>query len=68
MCDQDIIDYFIDENRAAIISARINYNNLIKKPEYKEYLDSRYEDAEFDVEKGHLNYCSVVARIYWKID
>lgn len=67
--DEEIVSYFVDKTRNAIISAKINYKNLsTKKPEYKDYLENRFPDAEFDEKKGHINYCSVVARICRKIE
>lgn len=67
--DEEIASYFIDKTRNAIVSAKINYKNLsTQKPEYKDYLENRFPDAEFDKKKGHINYCSVVARVYWKIE
>ena len=60
--DNEILEYFIDKKRNAIISARINRCNLAKnKPEYKEYLEKRYEDFRGD-------YCEIVYRIYYHID
>ena len=46
--DKEILEYFIDKKRNAIISARVNRRNLAKKPEYKEYLEKRYEDFRGD--------------------
>ena len=58
--DKEILEYFIDKKRNAIISARINRRNLAKnKPEYKEYLEKRYEDFRGD-------YCEILYRIYFK--
>ena len=38
--DKEILDYFINTKRNAIISARINRVNLAKNtPQYKEYLE-----------------------------
>lgn len=56
--DKEILDYFIDVKRGAIISARINRNNLAKNtPQYKEYLENRYEDFRGD-------YCEIIYRIF----
>lgn len=69
MNDNDVIEYFIDKKRHAIISARANYKNLSTSGiDYKIYLDNRFTDSEFDSKKGHLNYCSIIARIYWGIE
>ena len=60
--DREILDYFIDTKRNAIISARINRVNLAKNtPQYKEYLEKRYEDF-----RG--NYCETIYRIYYNLD
>ena len=49
MSDKDIIEYFIDKERCAIISAKVNYKNLSTSDiDYKNYLDNRYTDSEFD--------------------
>lgn len=55
--DIEILEYFIDNNRNAIISSRINRKNLSKnKLDYKKYLEERYEDFRDD-------YCEVIYRI-----
>ena len=59
--DKEILEYFIDKKRNAIISARVNRRNLAKKPEYKEYLEKRYEDFRGD-------YSEILYRIYYHID
>lgn len=60
--DKEILEYFIDKKRNAIISARINRNNLSKNfPQYKEYLEKRYEDFRGD-------YCEIIYRMFNGID
>ena len=59
--DEEILKYFIDEKRNSIISARINRKNMEKNtPEYKEYLENRFDDFR-------NNYCEVIYRIKNKI-
>ena len=60
MKDEDIIDYFVNKERCAIISGRINKHAILKVPEMVEYLNNRYSEP-FD------SYCEVVARIYHNI-
>ena len=60
--DKEVLDYFIDKKRNAIISARINKTNLLKNtPQYKEYLEKRYGDFRGD-------YCEIIYRIYHHIE
>lgn len=69
MSDEEVIKYFIDEKRGEIISTKVTYRNLTNNDiEYKNYLDNRFTDSEFDSKKGHLNYCSIIARIYYGIE
>ena len=60
--DNEILDYFVDKKRNAIISARINRKNMNKNvPLYQKYLENRYSDFRGD-------YCEIVYRIAHKID
>ena len=60
--DEEILDYFLNEDKTKIISVRINKTNLLKNTEkYAHYLENRYKDF-----RG--NYTEIVSRIFYNID
>lgn len=59
MSDEDIIKYFIKDNK--IIPNRTNIKHLTKSvPEFKKYLDTRFFDSE--------SYVETITRIFYKIE
>lgn len=59
--DEEIIDYFIKDNR--IIASRSNKRGLKGIPEYKEYLESRFNDSI-----PFRSYSELIYRIFYKIE
>lgn len=59
MSDEDVIKYFIKDNK--IIPNRTNIKHLTKSvPEFKKYLDTRFFDSE--------SYVETITRIFYKIE
>lgn len=62
MNEKEILDYFIDKKRNAIISARINKKNMEKNvPHYKKFLEERFKDFRGD-------YCESIYRLVNNIE